>query len=294
MEQNLDPTVQRRRLRVELRRARSDAGLTQRQVAEELGWSPSKLLRIENGQVGLSRTDLRALLDHYRVTDPDRIDQFVKMAQQGRKQTWSSYRDVLNPEFMIYLGYEGSTSLLRQYEQLFVPGILQTEEYARAIIQAFAEPNSSQRVIERQIEARMLRQTLLERPDAPAMFFILDEAVVRRWVGTEPGDSSIMRRQLARLQELSAKPNLTIQIVPFSQGPHFGMQGSFVVLEFPDPEDDDLLFLDNGRTSYTTRDDKEEVAVYKESFFCLEDLALRGPATGDHLGRVAREMTSGR
>jgi transcriptional regulator with XRE-family HTH domain len=294
MEQSLDPTVQRRRLRVELRRARVEARLTQRQVAEELGWSPSKLLRIENGQVGISRTDLRALLDHYEITDPETINQFVDMAQQGRKQTWSSYRDVLNPEFTIYLGYEGSASLIRQYEQLFIPGILQTEEYARAVIQAFAQPNSSQRVIERQIEARMMRQTLLERADAPEMFFILDEAVVRRWVGSEPGDAGIMKRQLARLQELSEHPSVNLRVVPFSQGPHFGMLGSFVVLEFPEAEDDDLLFLENGRTSVATRDDLEEVARYKEAFFGLEDLALPTAAVSDFLGRVSKDMMNGR
>ncbi|MFC7280246.1 helix-turn-helix domain-containing protein [Paractinoplanes rhizophilus] len=104
MEHELDPTVQRRRLRIELRKARSDTGLSQKQVAEELGWSPSKLLRIENGQVGISRTDLRALLDLYEITDSAQIKTFVEMAQQGRRQqAWSQYRDVLYPEYMAYL-----------------------------------------------------------------------------------------------------------------------------------------------------------------------------------------------
>ena len=291
MEQSLDPTVQRRRLRVKLRRARSDVGLTQREVAEDLGWSPSKLLRIENGQVGISRTDLRALRERYGISDPSQTQQFVSMAQQGRKQTWSAYRDVLNPEFMIYLGYEGSTSLLRQYEQLFIPGILQTEEYARTIIRAFAAPNSSERVLERQIEARLLRQALLERSDPPKMFFVLDEAVVRRWVGSRPGEANIMRQQLRRLQELTEHPTLSLQILPFSQGPHFGMKGSFAVLEFPDPEDDDLLFVESGRTSMATREDADEVARYKEAFFGLEDLAISPSTVNSFLSGVIKDMS---
>lgn len=292
MEQHLDPTVQRRRLRVELRRARSEAGLTQRQVADELGWSPSKLLRIENGQVGISQTDLRALLGHYEVTDPELVKTLTDLAQQGRKQqTWSQYRDVLHPDFMAYLSFEGSASLLRQSEPLLIPGLLQTEEYARTINQAYATSDTTEHDIERQTEARLTRQSILDRDNPPEMFFILDESVVRRWVGTKPRDAKIMISQLHRLQELSDYAHVSIQILPFSQGLHFGMQGGFTMLEFPDPEDDELLFLDNRKASVSAREGADVIAHYKDEFYQLEENAVGRDALADFLGTIIREMS---
>ncbi|MEV6302449.1 helix-turn-helix transcriptional regulator [Actinoplanes sp. NPDC051861] len=287
MEQQTDPTVQRRRLRVELRRARSEARLTQKQVADELGWSPSKLLRIENGQVGISQTDLRALLDHYGIADPETITTFIAMAQQGRRQqTWSQYRDVLYPEFMAYLSYESSASLLRRTEPLLVPGLLQTEEYARTVNQAFATKDLTERDVERQTDARMQRQSILDREDAPEMFFILDEAVVRRWVGATPGDARIMVRQLKHLQAVNENPRFSIQILPFRHGLHFGMQGSFTLLEFPDPEDDELLFLG----TRATRESSEVIANYKDEFYQLESAAIARSALNEFLNSVIKEM----
>jgi transcriptional regulator with XRE-family HTH domain len=292
MDQPLGPTVQRRRLRVELRRARTEASRTQKQVADELGWSPSKLLRIENGQVGISRTDLKALLEYYGISNPEQVRAFVDMAQQGRRQQpWSQYRDVLHPEFMAYLSYESSASLLRQAEPLLIPGLLQTEEYARAINESFATKDLTERDVERQTEARMQRQAILERDDAPQMFFILDEAVVRRWVGSHPGDARTMVQQLKRLQEINENPQFSIQILPFRQGFHFGMQGSFTMLEFPDPEDDELLFLENRATSVSTRDSLDMIANYKEEFYRLETLAINRQQLPDFLSGIADEMS---
>jgi len=291
MDQPQGPTVQRRRLRVELRRARNEARKTQKQVADDLGWSPSKLLRIENGQVGISQTDLKALLGYYGVVDPEQIKSFVELAQQGRRQQpWSQYRDVLLPDFMAYLTYEASASLLRVVEPLLIPGLLQTEEYARAINKAFASKDMTERDIERQTEARVLRQAILEREDAPEIFFILDEAVVRRWVGNEPGDAKVMLRQLRHLQEINEDPRFSIQIVPFRQGFHFGMQGGFTMVEFPDPEDDELLFLDNRRASVTTRESLDTIASYKEEFYRLEAAAIDRRTLPDFLGSVIKEM----
>lgn len=292
MEQHLDPTVQRRRLRVELRRARSETGLTQKQVADELGWSPSKLLRIENGQVGVSQTDLRALLGHYEVTDPELIKTLTILAQQGRKQqTWSQYRDVLLPDFMAYLSYEGSASLLRQSDPLLVPGLLQTEEYARSINHAYASTDMTEHDLDRQTEARLLRQSILERDNPPEMFFILDEAVVRRWVGKKPGDAKIMISQLRRLQELNEYPTVSIQIMPFSHGFHFGMQGGFTMLEFPDPEDDELLFLENRAASVSAREGADTIGRYKEEFYRLEEFAVQPASLADFLSALIREMS---
>jgi transcriptional regulator with XRE-family HTH domain len=291
MDQPLGPTVQRRRLRIELRRARNVAGKTQRQVADVLGWSPSKLLRIENGQVGISGTDLKALLECYGVDDPDQIKTFTEMAHQGRRQQpWSQYRDVLLPEFMAYLTYEASASLLRQVDPLLVPGLLQTEEYARAINQAYAATDRTERDVERQTEARLLRQTILDRDDAPEMFFILDEAVVRRWVGS-PGNSKVLVQQLKRLQEINERPRVSIQILPFRTGFHFGVQGTFTMLEFPDAEDDELLFLENRRASVSTRDSTDTIAYYKDQFYGLEAAAIPSIELPDFLAGIIAELS---
>jgi transcriptional regulator with XRE-family HTH domain len=292
MEEGVPPTVQRRRLRVELRKAREAAGFTQKQVAEALDWSPSKLLRIENGRVGISTVDLKALLTHYSVKDKERVDEFVRMAQDSKRQTWSQYKDVLYQEFAIYLGFEGSAKLIRQVEQLFVPGLLQTEEYARAVIRAFAPADTSQAVMERQLEARLERQSLLDRKSPPEMFFILDEAVVRRWVANKPLDSGIMRHQLERLKELGSRSEISIQILPFALGTHFGMKGPFVILEFPEPEDDDLLFLESTRGNVVTRDNYDEIADYKNAFFDLEKLATSRTDLDEFLDGVIAEMSN--
>jgi transcriptional regulator with XRE-family HTH domain len=292
MDQPLGPTVQRRRLRVELRRERTEARKTQKQVADDLGWSPSKLLRIENGQVGITKTDLKALLEYYEVNDPEQIKTFTEMAQQGRRQQpWSQYRDVLHPDFMAYLTYEASASLLRQVEPLLVPGLLQTEEYARAINEAYAAKVRTERDVERQTEARILRQSILEREDAPEMFFLLDEAVVRRWGGNSPGNPKIMVPQLKRLQEINEHPRFSIQILPFRHGFHFGMQGSFTMLEFPDPEDDELLFLENRTTSVSTRDSTDMIANYKEQFYRLESAAIPRTELASFLAGVIADMS---
>jgi transcriptional regulator with XRE-family HTH domain len=289
--QGPNPTVQRRRLRVELRRARAAAGLTQREVADDLGWSLSKLLRIENGQVGVSRTDLKALLDRYSVTSEDQINSFVRLAREGRRQAWGAYRDVLNPDYMIYLGYEGSASMIRQFEYLVIPGLLQTEAYARTVIRGLAPPGTAQTTMDRQVKARMARQDLLNRDDAPEMFFIMDEAVIRRWVGPSPGDPSIMREQLERLKELGSRPSISIQILPFKYGIHYGLRGPFVLLEFPDPEDDDLLFIENPSKSLATRDNPEVTALYKTVFWELESVATDPKELTGLVDRVLADMS---
>jgi transcriptional regulator with XRE-family HTH domain len=286
-----DPSVQRRRLTVELRKARANAGFTQKEVAEALEWSPSKLLRIENGQVGVAKTDLLALLHHYDVKDGGTIDELSRMAQEGRRQPWSPYRDVLEPEFLTYLGYEGSASLIRTFEGAFVPGLLQTEEYAKAVSRVLDRGRRSEAVIDRGIEARMRRKELLDRTNPPDMFFILDEAVVSRWVGNESDDGPvIMRHQLEQLKELNARDEMTIQILRMAAGAHFGLAGPFVMLEFPAPEDNDLLFLENARGNYVTRDSPEEITLYKEVFFEMELKATRKDELNDVIDEILNGM----
>ncbi|MBF9129695.1 helix-turn-helix transcriptional regulator [Plantactinospora sp. S1510] len=277
-------------MRVELRRARDAKHLTQKQAAGELGWSPAKIIRIETGQVGISGTDLKALLELYGVTDPQQVATFTEMARQSRKQHWSIYRDVLNQDFLIYLGFEGSASTLRQSESLILPGLLQTEEYARAVIQAFSTPDTSPQLTDRQLEVRMKRQEILHRDDPPVLFFILDEAVIRRAVGSSTTGSKIMQRQLRHLNDIGGRENVHLRVVRFGHGVHMGLKGPFVILEFPDPGDDDLLFLENGPHSVATRDDMGEISLYKKQFLELEDFALSESETAELIEQVRAQM----
>lgn len=283
---NDDPAVQRRRLRVELRRLRQDASMTQRDVARAMDWSTSKLIRIESGEVGISSNDLKVLLDHYGVKEKRRIDSMVEMARTARKESWSDFRDVLKTPFLTYLGFESSAQLIRTYQPLLVPGLLQTEEYARAVlVEAYGDTGLS---AERQWQARQRRQELHEQERPPKMFFVIDEAVIHRHVGG-PG---AMRRQLERLKQWSAEPHVTLQVLPFTAGAHPGMRGPFVLLEFADPSDDDLLYLEHVTGDTTTRDVPEETGPYLDIFYLLEERALTPEDTVKLLDRVTNELNA--
>ncbi len=266
-----DPAMLRRRLSRRLRELRRHA--TQREVAEAMDWSPSKLLRIENGLTGISTTDLRALLAHYGVTDPVEVDQFVGMAQQSKRPAASSYGDVLEPETVVYLRYESSASRIRQYHPYLVPGLLQTEEYARAVICALAPPGTDIDVIERQVEVRMLRKEILHGETLVNAHFVLDEAALLRRVDRTHSDTGLMRRQLTHILELDRSDRVTIQVLPLAAGMRRDAQWPFLLLDFPD--DDTLVYLED-RESSVSRDSPELVVRYGEAFIELENAALAG------------------
>jgi transcriptional regulator with XRE-family HTH domain len=278
-----DPTVQRRRLRVELKRARQDANKTQRDVAEAMDWSTSKLIRIENGEVKITRNDLRALLDYYGVTDERRVNNLTDMARMAREDPWSDFRDVHTAGFLQYLGYESSAWIIRESTTAWVPGLLQTEEYNQALQrEVFGE---TEEVAEKRWDARQRRQELHERDDPPQMFFIFDESVIRRQVGG-PG---VMRRQLQRIRELSTQRHVTTQTLPFSAGGHPGLNGPFIILEFRNPSDDNVLYLEQAGDR-TTRDDPDETALYLERFLELEKVALSRDKTLEMLDSAIADL----
>jgi transcriptional regulator with XRE-family HTH domain len=260
-----DPSFYRRRVREALRKARESASLTQRDAAATLDWSMSKLVRIEAGSVGISTTDLKALLALYGVDDKGTVDQLINMARASKEQPWfSRYQGIVSDAFGQYLGYESSASVIRGFQPLTVPGLFQTDDYARAILEASRSSD-----IEERIELRMTRQELLDRDDLPAMFYVLDEAALHRLVG----GPTVMRGQLRRLKELGSLANVSIRIVPFSAGAHSSMAGSFTILEFAD-WDEDVLYLETSRGSVTSREDQKAVAEHRESFELLSDKSL--------------------
>ena len=260
--------MQRRRLKSELRHIRTKKGFRQQDVAEAMDWSLSKLIRLESsGKVATS--DLLALLQHYKIADQKEIDRFIAMARASKEEGWwSKYREATSSEFLTFLGYEYSASVIYQFEPLLIPGQLQDKEYAREVLSAYGGPVPSTRLDE-WVELRLERQSeLFERASPAEMYFVMDEAALHRWVGGR----DVMRRQLKKLKEFALRDHITIEVVPFSAGAHPGLKGPFVVLEFPD-YDEDALFLENARGDMVSRDKQEEIVKFRESFADLRTLA---------------------
>ena len=270
-----DPVTMRRQLRAELRRLRTGRALTQRHVAEQLGWSPSKLIRIENGSIAVGVTDLRALLNLYSVESEEVVNNLVEMAKGSKRQPFLEYRDVFRPETLRYFAYESSASLIRQVEPLVIPGLLQIEEYARALLASYGLPQAH---TDRVWESRMERQELFERAEPPATFFIIDEGALRRAVG----GPDVMQRQLDRLLEANDRQNVSIQILRFVSGAHRGLLGPYCYLEFAAPDEAGVLYLEGPRGDSVYHDDADVTGPYLEDFFSLESIAT---APGD-LGQV--------
>jgi len=261
------PVVQRRRLRTELRRARLDAGLTQEQVATAMDWSLSKLIRIENGTVGISMNDLKAILAHYKITDEGRTAELIALSRGARERSWwNSYRD-MPPRLIQLIEYE-------------------SEEYATTTTRTL-RPQATAQDVSTTVELRMKRQQLLQQSEMPLMFFIVDEGAVRRLVGGQEA----MRRQIRRLLDESEKSTVTIEVVPFSAGAHPGMQGPFMLFEFPDAEDDDALYLEGPSENRWNRDDPEEISSFRERFEVLRELSLGPQGSVDLLHRLLSELS---
>lgn len=227
----------RRRLARILRKLREGADLTIEQVAEKVELSPSTISRMETAQVGVRPNDLRALLEIYHVSDAQR-DELMQLARKGRQQVWwQEYKDV--PTAAVASREDDAVSIL-QYAAQVVPGLLQTEDYAREVLLKIHYQASSEKLA-RRLEARLARQALLTSKDAPQYWVVLDEAVLRRVVGGR----QVMHAQLQRLIDVAELPNVTLQVLPFSAGAHAGMDGEFTVLSYRDPEDPDVVFIEN-------------------------------------------------
>ena len=288
-----DAAVQRRRLRTELRRAREDARHTQRDVAEAMDWSLSKLKRIESGAVGISTTDLKALLHHYGVEEPAEVDRLVQLGQASKNQQawWTRYKEATSSQYISFLGFENSAAVIQQFEPMIIPGLLQDEEYARVVLEELVV-SASQQQVDTWVELRMRRQDeLFNRPSPPTMIFVLSEAALRPWVG----GSEVMGRQLRRLREEAAKEYVTIEVIPFSAGAHPGMKGPLVILQLGNGEED-VLFLENIRGDMISHDGPGQIEDYRRAFARLRSLATNEPLDRlieyalDHLseGQVGR------
>lgn len=289
------PTAGRRRLRYALRRARDAAGLTQEQVGDAMDWSLSKVIRIETGGVGISTNDLRQLLQLYRVTDPDEISELVQLARIGRQRPWwTRYRDSLPASYLSYVGLEDESSALRCVNPVGMPGLLQTEEYGRALAMAswWAAATVNRAVITESalsdsVEMRRIRQReVLHRPSPPQITAILDEAVLWRQIG----GTEVLRRQLRHLVELGSRAHITIQVLPFRTGV-LHVLSPFVIIEFPDPTDTDVVYVEN--VGDHTMVDGAEVATYRTVFERLRDASLTEAASLELIAQIAGELKAG-
>ena len=281
MANNEDPAYFRRRVRDTLRDHREERKLTQRQAADALDWSMSKVVRIEAGTVGVSTTDLRALLQLYQVTDQAEVTNLVDMARATRRRPWfNKYQKILNPAFAQYLGYESSSSVIRGFQPLTIPGLLQTDDYSRAILEANRASDTEDRV-----ELRIARQELLDRDSCPDIFYVLDEAALHRRVG----GSAVMRGQLRHLKKLMEHPKVSVQIVPFSEGAHPSMSGAFTILEFAD-WDEDVLYQETARGSVTSREDQNRVAEYRVNFDLLQAAAMERKQADELIESLIRNL----
>ena len=248
MEDNASPMVLRRRLRAELLAAREEKELTQQNVARAMDWSLSKINRIERGKSGISTNDLKVLVRYYGITDVQRVEQLLDLARRARKNPWwHSYQDVASRELLSLIDYESAASAINQFEAAFVPGIAQTEDYAAAVLQVFND-NKTDAVVQRLVELRIKREQLLSIKDAPEFRFVLDEAVIRRRVGS----TSLMRQQLEKLARFAMLPNVKIQVMPFAAGLHRGM-GSFEIVNFEDTPDEGIVFVEGSRRLLSRR-----------------------------------------
>lgn len=282
------PTVRRRRLGIELRRLREAAGMTGDEVAKRLECSHSKISKVENGKAVLKSVEVKALLEMYGVAEQSAQEQLLEMARQARgKGWWDTYDDVLPAGFDTYVGLEAEASSLRSFDAQLIHGLLQTEDYARAVIQAII-PGAGTDRINRLVELRMRRQQVLSRTSGPARFklwAIFDEAVLHRPVGGR----EIMCAQLRRLIEASQMSNVTLQIVPYAKGAHGGLIGRFAILEFPDLSDLDVVYVDTGAGNLYL-EKVRDIHNYAERFDILRADALPVDDSIAAIRAVTKEM----
>jgi len=278
------PTVRRRRLALELRRLREAARLTCEEVADHLECSASKISRVETGRVSVSPRDVRDMLELYGVA-PQQRESLVQLARDSRqKGWWHAYSDTMQPQFVTYVGLESAAAEIRIYEVSLIPELLQTEDYARAVIRS-GMMNSPAEDVERRVALRMARQPAITRDDPPKVWAVLDEAALRRRVG----GAGLMRLQLEHLLAQATLPNVAVQVIPFGGGAHPAMGRPFIILVFPERVDTDVVYLED-LTSALYLEDVADVDRYNVFFNHLRASALSFDDSSALIASVLKEM----
>ncbi|SCL53050.1 helix-turn-helix domain-containing protein [Micromonospora chersina] len=279
------PTVLRMLLGAQLRRLREAAGVSRESAGWEIRSSESKISRMELGRVGFKERDVADLLTLYGVTAPDERAALLTLARDANSPGWwHRYGDVLPGWFQSYLGLEAAAALIRTYEVQFVPGLLQTPAYARAVI-LLGHRGAPPAEVERRVSLRMERQELLRRSDPPQLWAVVDEAALRRPVGGR----EVMRGQLDALIEASGAPHVRLQIVPFDAGGHAAAGGAFSILRFGDQDLPDIVYIEQ-LTSAVYLDRRDDLDHYAGAMDRLCGEAAPPERTPELLARIRDEL----
>jgi transcriptional regulator with XRE-family HTH domain len=271
----------------QLEELRTRAGLTYEEAGEAIGVSHSTIRRMEAAKVARLRlADAEKLLQVYGVTDQQEIDTFLKSVREANKRGWwHTYRDVMPDWFAAYLSLEQAALQIRAYESQFVHGLLQTEAYARALLGA-GHPHARPEATERRVALRMRRQELLRRPGPPRVWVVMDETVLRWPVG----GPAVMRAQIGHLIEVNRLPHVTVQLMPFANGPHPAMPGgSYHLFRFRARELPDVVYL-NGLVGAVYLDKADDVVVYREALDRLAAQAAPPARTEAVLDAIRKEL----
>ncbi|AOW89988.1 MULTISPECIES: helix-turn-helix domain-containing protein [Streptomyces] len=271
-ERRAAPTVGQVVLGRRLQELRETAGLRREEAAKVLRVAPATVRRMETAEVALKIPYVQILLTTYGVAS-DEVSAFVTLAEEANQPGWwQRYHDVLPDWFSLYVSLEGAARIVRSYEPHFVPGLLQTEDYARSVMEAGTIGNAGGDAVERHVSLRMERQRLLDRPDPPHLWVVMDETVLRRPVSVH---GRVMREQLDKLLEFAARDRVTLQVAEFEDGPHPGTYAPFTLFRFAEPELPDMVF-----TEYLTGalylDSRTEVSAHLE---VLDHMTARAAST---------------
>ncbi|MFD5448755.1 helix-turn-helix domain-containing protein [Streptomyces sp. NPDC003470] len=282
MASNVNPTVRRRRLGQELRRLRELKGMTAEEVAERLLVSQSKISRLENGRRSISQRDVRDLCGVYEVEDQRVVESLMQMAKDSRQQGWwHAFGDI---PYSVYIGLETDAESLRTYEPQIITGLLQTRQYAEALIQG-ALPETSVADIEKRVQVRIRRQERISAAGNPLrLWVVLDEASLRRVVGGK----QVMREQLEHVAEMSHLPHITVQVLPYDVGAHPGINGQYSILEFADAADSSVVYIE-GVTSDLYLEKAQDVQKYTVMYEHLRAQALNVEQSRQLIEDVAKE-----
>jgi hypothetical protein len=251
------PTIVRIVLGTQLRRLREGLGISREAAGDAIRGSHAKISRLELGRVGAKERDVSDLLTLYGIADPEEREQLLVLARHANTPGWwQKYSDVMSPWFDRLIGLEEAASVIRMYEVQFVPGLLQTDDYARAVMR-LGHPRASRQEIDRRVELRRDRQAILTRPNGPRLWVVVDEAALQRPLG----GAEVMREQIAHLLWATKQPNITVQIAPFAIGGLAAAGGPVTILRFLEPDLPDIVYLEQ-LTSSLYLEKREEVENY--------------------------------
>jgi hypothetical protein len=283
VEARKSPTLRRRRLSAELRRLLAESGLTAVQVDRRFGWTAGKFAKMARGQwVRPNLRDIEDLLNLFEVADEHQRDELLRWAREGRERGWwHPYREMISESYTTYIGLEREAASVLDWELGVMPGLLQTREYARSLLRVGVNELTPE-AIEQRVEIRLERQKLLtEGDDSLRVVAVMDEGVLHRRIGGR----DILRAQLEYVLKISELPRVTVQILPFDarEVTSSGTQGSFSILEFPEPLDPDAVYVENVAGELLL-EDPLDVAEFKIAFQKLGSAALSPP---DSLALIA-------